>query len=78
MKLTKAERETLTLCMDWSAPYEVADRRRKLHPNLSVYSRRVERMLSKLHDAGLVAYGGANNTFRISDAGRAALAQVKP
>jgi len=72
-KLTKAESETLTLCMDWSAPYEVADRRRKLHPTLSVYPSGVARMLSRLQEAGLVAYGAANNTFRITDAGRTAL-----
>ena len=70
-KLTKAQRETLECCPDWSAPFEVAERRRALGTN--VYSRRVEGMLRMLERRELVKFGRPNGTFRITALGRAAL-----
>lgn len=75
-KLTKAQRETLEACPDWSAPYEVAKRRRDANPLLMVYGASSQRMLVYLRSLGLVEFGAANNTFRITDAGREALREA--
>ncbi len=71
MKLTKARRETLEACLDWSAPYEVAARRRER--GSIVYAQRAEAMLKALRAWGLVKYGAANNTYRITVDGLKAL-----
>lgn len=67
--LSKAQRETLECCLDWSAPYEVAIRRRALGSN--VFARRVEGMLRMLARRELVTFGKVNGTYRITAAGRA-------
>lgn len=71
MKLTKAQREILECCPDWSAPYEVAQRRRE--KGVNVFTRQMASRLSGLHVCGLLEYGPANNTYRITEAGRTAL-----
>jgi predicted transcriptional regulator len=70
-RLTKARRETLEAIADWSAPFEVAERRRAKGSN--VFARRADGMLRLLVKWGLAKYGPQNNTYRITDAGRAAL-----
>jgi hypothetical protein len=72
-ELTKAQRETLECCPDWSAPFEVADRRRGRGTN--VFSRRAEVMLRSLTKRGLVEFGKPNGTYRITPAGRALIAK---
>ena len=71
MKLTKVQREILECCHDWSAPYEVAMRRRD--KGVNVFTRQMAKRLSGLHVCGLLQYGPAQNTYRLTEAGRSAL-----
>jgi hypothetical protein len=70
MKLTKREREYLEAVMDWSAPYEVAERLFG-YPNGNLVKSKLGTMIGK----GFIKWSSANNTYRITDAGRAALAK---
>jgi DNA-binding IclR family transcriptional regulator len=80
-KLTDRARLYLNCVDDWKAPYEVAALINDTPPPTSV---EVQRMLRRLASRGLVRHSIANNTYRISDEGRAALVgspshpEVKP
>lgn len=64
-KLTKPQRTVLSAIPDWSAPYEVRFRTGR---DQTVW------MLTRLTQLGLAEYSRANNTYRATEAGRAALA----
>lgn len=66
-KLTEAQRELLQCCMDWSAPFEVATRRREL--GRVVFSRSTRIFMERMRSEGLLEYGKANDTYRITEAG---------
>lgn len=68
-RLTEAQRNTLRHCLDWSADWEVSARRNVAN----VLARRTRRVLLVLESLDLVEHHEGNNTFRITDAGRAAL-----
>jgi DNA-binding PadR family transcriptional regulator len=68
VKLTKREREYLNAVMDWSAPYEIAERLFG-YSNGNLVTPKLGVMIGK----GVVTWSRANNTYRITDAGRAAL-----
>lgn len=72
MKLTKAQRECLAECLDWSAPYEVTWRRHVASGQI-VSPTGTEQALGRLRNLGLVKYSMAQGTYRATDAGRAAL-----
>lgn len=74
-KLTKARRETLEHCPDWSAPYEINWRRHEATGEI-VSLTGTEQALGWLRNRGLVEYGPPNGTYRITDAGRTALREV--
>jgi hypothetical protein len=74
-KLTKAQALILPHCPDWSAPYEVAARR---WAGSSISNpTRAYILLIELHKLGMVEYEPANGTYRITEAGRAALKEEK-
>lgn len=75
-QITAAQKEILGYCDDWSAAFEVAERR--VDNGSRTDWRRTQDVLMKLHKLGLVKYGAANATYRITDAGRAALSTPKP
>lgn len=70
-KLTKAEQAYLIAMPDWSARYEIMARLNR--PRSFRSSRAVQKMLDRLYHADLIDYGSANDTWRVSEAGRAAL-----
>ncbi|TCV66332.1 hypothetical protein EDE09_11683 [Neorhizobium sp. S3-V5DH] len=70
-KLTPTQREVLGHCQDWSAAFEVAERR--VDDGARTDWKRTQDVLMALHKRGLVEYGEVNATYRITDAGRAAL-----
>ena len=70
-KLTEVQKQTLRFCLDWSAPFEVAERRRLAGKN--VFSKRVSSQLENLHRRGLVEFGRSQGTYRITPAGRLAI-----
>jgi len=70
-KLTAVQREILEHCQDWSAAFEVAERR--VDDGAATDWRRTQDVLMSLQKRGLVEYGHANATYRITDAGRAAI-----
>lgn len=73
-KLTKAMRDTLNACPDWSASFEIMHRRRLATGEIvSPYGLRT--MLGRLRNLGLVEYGPPNDTYRITDLGRSALGE---
>ena len=67
VRLTKDARACLLAMPDWSAPYEVRDRIG------CGRIRTVERICRSLTREGLAKHSPANNTFRVTSAGRAAL-----
>lgn len=69
MKLTKQAADVLAWMPDWTAPYEIRDRRG--HGRLPT----IQNIARALAKRGLCEYSAANNTYRITDAGRAALEQ---
>ncbi len=73
-KLTKAQRETLKHCPDWSAPFEIMYRRREATGEVvSPYGLRTT--LGRLRNLGMVEYGPPNDTYRITLEGRTALGE---
>lgn len=72
-RLTKAQRETLAACADWLAPFEIMQRRHQTTGEI-VCPRGLRNALGFLRNRGLVEYGRCNDTFRLTQAGRAALA----
>ena len=70
-KLTSTQREVLLHCSDWSAAFEVAERR--VEDGSRTDWKRTQDILMALRKRGLVEYGEANATYRITDAGREAL-----
>lgn len=71
MKLTKADIETLRACDDWKATFEVMTIR-KLRNSAATY-REVQRRIDALRRKGLLEFGKPNTTYRLTEAGRAAL-----
>lgn len=73
--LTQQEHSALCAVTDWKAPYEIVG---ALYPNgsRSPDRLRVKQALEALRDRGLVKYGEANGTYKITDAGREALGTV--
>lgn len=71
VKLTKADVETLRACDDWKATFEVIAIR-KLRNSATTY-RAVQQRIDRLLRNGLLKFGKPNTTYRITDAGRAAL-----
>lgn len=72
-KLTKARRECLEACPDWSAPFEITWRRHEATSEI-VSPAGTEQALGWLRNQGLVEYGIENGTYRQTPAGRKALA----
>lgn len=75
MKLTKADIETLRACDDWKATFEVMAIRR-LRNTAATY-RSVQKRVDMLLRRGLLKFGKPNTTYRITEAGRAALEEAK-
>ena len=75
-ELTKARRETLEHCPDWSAPFEILWRRHEATGDI-ISMTGLEQTLGWLRNRGLVEYGPGNSTYRQTDAGRALLSQEK-
>lgn len=75
MKLTKADIETLRACDDWKATFEVMAIRRLQNTAATYMSlqKRVDMLLRR----GLLKFGKPNTTYRITEAGRAALEEAK-
>lgn len=73
MKLTKAQTDTLKACPDWSAWYEIMYRRHDTTGQF-IDPAGQRQILSRLRNIGLVEYARSNDVFRITPAGRAALA----
>lgn len=71
VKLTKADVETLNACDDWKATFEVMSIR-QLRNSAATY-RAVQRRIDALLRKGFLMLGKPNTTYRITDAGRAAL-----
>lgn len=71
MKLTKADIETLKACDDWKAPWQVVTLRGL--KSTPTNHRNVRNRLIELWNSGALEFGIPNQTYRISDAGRAAL-----
>lgn len=71
VKLTKADFETLRACDDWKATFEVLAIR-QLRNSAANY-RAVQQRIDRLLRSGLLQFGKPNTTYRITDAGRAAL-----
>ena len=75
MRLKQQDHSVLCAIDDWKAPFEVV---KILYPTRKrVFQRErvaIERSLNSLHRRGLADYGKPNNTYKITDAGRAALA----
>lgn len=74
MKLTRAQRATLFVCPDWSAPFEVMMRRHETTGEI-VCPRGLQNTLGRLRNLNLVEYGMCNDTYRITEAGRDLLSQ---
>lgn len=75
LNLTKADVETLRACDDWKATFEVlAIRQLK---NSAANYRAVQQRIDRLLSNGLLNFGKPNTTYRITDAGRAALERSK-
>jgi hypothetical protein len=72
VKLTKARRETLEHCPDWSAPFEIAYRRHEATGEI-VSLLGTEQAIGWLRNQGLVEFGWENGTYRQTPAGLAAL-----
>jgi len=70
INLTGRARRYLECVDDWKAPFEVAALIGDTPQPTSV---EVQRMLRRLSSRGLVRHSIANNTYRITDEGRAAL-----
>lgn len=73
MKLTDAQRDTLLACVDWAAPYEIAYHRNDATGEIIDLGGQ-RQILGRLRNLGLVEHGMCNNTYRITEAGRALLA----
>lgn len=74
LKLTIRAQLYLRCIDDWKAPYEVAV---LLGDSPALPAKKVRGTLSALVGRGLAEHGKANDTFRVSDAGRAHLASGK-
>ncbi len=70
--LTVADIETLKACDDWKATFEVIAIKR-LPPSAESY-RSAQQHIDALLERGLLEFGRPNTTYRITAAGRAALA----
>ena len=68
-KLTEAKRRYLNAVLDWSAPFEIAVRLG--WPECA--GEKAKPYLGRLIGEGLVTWSHANNTYRITPAGRALL-----
>ena len=71
-KLTVADIETLKACDDWKATFEVIAIRRL--PSSADSYRAEQQRIDALLKRGLLEFGRPNTTYRITPAGRAALA----
>lgn len=71
-ELTRVQREVLTHCPDWSAPFEINWRRHEATGEI-VSLTSTEQALGRLRNLGLVEHSPANDTYRITEAGRLAL-----
>lgn len=70
--MTPARLATLRHCLDWSAPFEIAHRRHAETGEI-VDLGGLRNTLGWLRNRGLVEYGMANDTYRVTVVGRAAL-----
>jgi hypothetical protein len=71
MKITATKIRYLMAVSDWSAPYEIAQR----FGWSEAAGEKVKPYLGRLIGEGLVTWSRANNTYRITDAGRSALSR---
>lgn len=75
-RLSQQDHSVLCAIADWKAPFEVVA---TLYPTRKRVLQRervsIERSLNSLHRRGLADYGRPNNTYKVTDAGREALAQ---
>jgi hypothetical protein len=76
-RLTKARRETLQHCPDWSAPHEVTWRRHKATGEI-ISLTGTEISLGWLRERGLVEFEALSGAYRQTAAGRAALEASQP
>lgn len=74
MRLTPKALCYLRCIDDWKAPYEVTQLLGENAPRPAILTRAT---LFALVDGGFAEHGKANDTFRITDAGRAALVSSK-
>lgn len=74
VKLTKAQRDYLRAMPDWSAVHEIRQRLGRVLTESGRCYDTIARMASRLVDAGLAEHHDGNRTWRITPAGRAALA----
>lgn len=74
-RVTSVQKEIIGCCLDWSAPFEIAARRRDL--GVIVYAKNTRAQLLRMVRRGLLEHGKANDTFKATDAGRAALSSAK-
>lgn len=70
-RLSPAQKAVLRHCLDWSAAFEVAERRNDDGASTNWW--RTQDILRALAARGLVRYGEANATYKITDKGRAAI-----
>lgn len=73
MTLTQKQHSVLCAVKDWTAPFEVAKALYPRGPSITC-RKSVATALREVHAAGLADLHAGNNTYRINDAGRAALA----
>lgn len=72
-KLSTAQFESLECCPDWSAAFEIKERRMERFGSRTTWQRQQDVMM-RLEKRGLVEFGAPNSTYRITNAGREALA----
>lgn len=73
--LTKAQRELLECCHDWTSPWDVAEARRA--KGRVVFSRSTAAFMNRMHSAGLLKYCRSSEEYRITDAGLALLRSLE-
>lgn len=73
--LSDAQRETLECCTDWSAAFEVLERRAERFGSHTTWQRQQD-VLRRLETRGLVEFGKPNATYRVTQAGRSAIAKA--
>jgi RIO-like serine/threonine protein kinase len=75
LRISQQDHSVLCAISDWKAPFEVVAALYPGRKKVLVRERvAIERSLNSLHRRGLAKYSKPNNTYAITDAGRAMLA----